>query len=223
MRATAVWLTLCATAIAPLAAQDKSCEETRYPPQLPAPSALVDSAHAIADLVSFASSKPMVFSLVFNKGDSVPHVRALDKSDVAAAQVLVNYIRHQTAAEMWAIRIHVAGGATPALTLERSHYCPPRPLSGDGRIHAATVQTGGRTLFRTGPDASLGRGRDVLYEALVATDGHVLFARILNPSNTSEADADVQQTIQRQRFRPALLDDEPVVALFRPGGGSPRP
>lgn len=220
-------LTLAAVAVAsPLNAQGGGCGETKFPPQLPPTTTLVDSAHAIADLAVFVGSKPMVFSLVFNKGDSVPHIRALDKIDVAAATALYNYVRHQPPADLWAIRIRIAGGDTPALTLERSQYCPPRPVSGDGRIVSVSYPVrgpGSGTLLRTGPDASMGKPRDVDYEALVAIDGHVLLARILRPTGSADLDADVTRQVQQMRFKPAQLDDEPVAALFRSGGQSPRP
>ena len=219
-------LTLATVVVAtPLAAQDSGCNDTKFPPQLPTPSALVDSAHAIADLAGFGGgAKPMVFSLVFSKGDSVPHIRALDKNDAAAALTLYNYVRHQPPADLWAIRVRVAGGDMPALTLERSQYCPPRPLSGSSQIRSGTgAAQPGRTLLRTGPDAAMGRSVSVDYEALVAVDGHVIVAHVLRPSNNGESNADVVRMIQQERFRPALLDGEPMAALFRTGGDSPRP
>ncbi|PYR16375.1 MAG: hypothetical protein DMF98_28160, partial [Acidobacteria bacterium] len=97
-----------------LAAQGTGCRETSYPPKLPAPNALVDSAHAIADLAAFAApSKPMVFSVVFNEGDSIAHVRALDKNDAAAAVILANYARRALPRELWAFRVRIAGGDAP--------------------------------------------------------------------------------------------------------------
>jgi hypothetical protein len=214
-------------AVAPrLASQDKGCQETKYPAQLPAPSAVVDSAHAIADLAMFAGPKPMVFSLVFNKGDSVPRIHPLDKNDAAAGQALYSYVKHQPAADLWAIRVKIAGGDAPSLTLERSQYCPPEPTAGEGRIMSITGQVAGpgsRTLMRTGPDVSLGHGKDVLYEALIGADGHVLLVRVLTNSDNGESNADVVQMVQRQHFKPATLDDDPLTALFRSGGESPRP
>jgi hypothetical protein len=98
-----------------LAAQDIGCHDTKFPPQLPTPSALVDSAHAIADLAAFAApSKPMVFSVVFNEGDSIAHVRALDKNDAAAAVTLANYVRRAPPRELWAFRVRIAGGDAPS-------------------------------------------------------------------------------------------------------------
>ncbi|HLZ46360.1 MAG TPA: hypothetical protein VKQ05_11845 [Gemmatimonadales bacterium] len=230
----AVIFTLAAVFTAPLAAQGGGCGDTKFPPQLPAPSALIDSAHAVADLAAFAGAKPMVFSLVFNKGDSVPHVRALDNNDAAAATALYNYIRHQPPADLWAIRLRVTGGTTPSLTLERSQYCAPRPLSGEGgmqsggsgqSIGGSPQPSGGRehTLLRTGPDATMGKARSTEFEALVGLDGRVIVARLLRPTGNADVDADAARQLQQQRFKPALLDDEPVAALYRSGGQSPRP
>jgi hypothetical protein len=234
MRVLAYTLATAAAVGSPLllAAQGSGCGDTKFPPQLPPTTAVVDSAHAVADLAVFVGNKPMVFSLVFNKGDSVPRIRALDKNDVAAATALYNYVRHQPAtADLWAIRIRISGGDTPALALERSQYCPPRPLSGEGRTSVTgDVQSSGRspdmpssgTLLRTG-NGIVSKAGDVQYEALVAPDGHVIVARVLNASNSGETNADVVRRVQQTRFQPALLDDEPVPALFRSGGQSPRP
>ncbi len=76
MRSLAVPIALLAAAVTPLHGQGQGCADTKYPPELPPPSALVDSAHAIADLAAFADpSKPMLFSVVFNQGDSVALAR----------------------------------------------------------------------------------------------------------------------------------------------------
>jgi len=59
-----VWTMLALSAVARLDAQVvKGCADTKYPLELPAPSAFVDSVHAINDLAAFAApSKPMVLA-----------------------------------------------------------------------------------------------------------------------------------------------------------------
>jgi len=52
-------------------------------------------------------------------------VRALDKNDAAAAVTLAKLCAPAPPRELWAFRVRIAGGDAPALTLERSMYCPP--------------------------------------------------------------------------------------------------
>src|SRR5438045_7183316 len=75
------------TAAARLAGQGAGCADTRFPTNLSSASALLDSAHAIADLGVFADpSKPMIFSVYFMTGDSVAHVRALEANDARSEE-----------------------------------------------------------------------------------------------------------------------------------------
>ncbi len=216
-----------------LAAQGTGCRETTYPPTLSAPNALVDSAHAVADLALFAApSKPMLFSVVFNAGDSIAHVRALDKNDAAAAVTLANYVRPAPPRELWAFRVRIAGGDAPALTLERSMYCPPVSREGDvpfaTRFSAtATVVVGSNPR----PIERLGLGSGVTVDpssvvpvvALIAVDGSVVGGRVVQSMGSPDRDARMVQAMMRLRFDPAKLDGQPVQALFRSRGESPRP
>lgn len=159
----------------------------------------------------------MVFSLVFDSGQSVPRIHALDKSDAAAAVVLANYVRQQPPAELWAIRVRIAGGDAPALTLERSIYCPPvPPPSAPAGIVVGVIGQRGHAV--TPIVGGIGQ-----VEVLVSNSGRVLFARTLRPSGMPEADYDFLREMQRQQFQPARLDGEPIVGIYRTGGESPRP
>ena len=202
-----------------LVAQTEDCGETLYPTPLPKPSALVDSAQAVADLVQFAVAKPLLFSLVFKPGDSLPQIRPLDKSDSAAAVTLRNFVRRQRPADFWAVRVRIALGDAPALTLEHSTYCPPVPRYpiSNRPILVPTQST---------PGAQIGRGLRTIVvhaEALVAANGRVIRVRILEPSGSPKTDYDVARDLRRQHFQPARLDGEPIEALYRTGENSPRP
>lgn len=218
-----------------LAAQGTGCRETTFPPTLPAPNALVDSAHAIAALAPFAApSRPAVFSVVFNAGDSIAQVRALDKNHAAAAVTLANYVHRAPPRELWAFRVRIAGGDAPALTLERSMYCPP--VSREGDVPFATRATMRRSIAVSGsplssppPVEPLSSGTTVdpssivPVAALIAVDGSVVGARVVQPSGNPDRDARMVQAMMRLRFDPAKLDGQPVRALFRSRGESPRP
>jgi len=208
-----------------LAAQGTGCRETSYPPKLPAPNALVDSAHAIADLAAFAApSKHMVFSVVFNEGDSIAHVRALDKNDAAAAVILANYARRALPRELWAFRVRIAGGDAPALTLERSMYCPPVLSGGERRvIVGAVAQSGSPTPMPPDLALSIVAADTLPVEALISAEGQIVRARVLRSSGNRATDARAVGELKQRKFEPAKLDGQPVQALFRSRGESPRP
>jgi len=232
MRALAVTTAVFAVSLSSrLAAQGTGCAETKYPEPLPTPNALVDSAHAIGDLAAFADpAKPMVFSVSFAAGDSVAHVRALENQDAAAAVTLANYVRHAHPREFWAFRVRLAGGGTPALTIERSKYCPP--VSPAGQSHRADI-TGtvmsveGMPMAPPLPPPPLVPGANtdpvIQVEAVIAPDGRVVEAHVLRSSGHLDKDKQSVKDIQRQKFEPARLDGQRIQGVYRSGGESPRP
>ncbi len=238
-------MTFITAVLAVLAAQGTGCADTKFPATLPAPNALVDSAHAVGDLGAFADpAKPMVFSVYFAEGDSVAHVRAMENQNAAAAVTLANYVRHAHPGDFWAFRVRLAGGDTPALTLERSTYCPPVSQQGDQPFITKATATGsgagtssgvGYGSMGTPPtpppsnptaiDAS-GAGATtgvVLVEALVALDGRVVVGRVVQSTGNADRDASIVHDLKRVRFEPAKLDGQPIQAVFRSRGESPRP
>ena len=225
--------TLAFSAVARLDAQGvKGCADTKYPPELPASSAFVDSAHAMNDLAAFAApSQPMVFSVVFNEGDSVAHVRALDQRDAAAAVSLANYVRREAPGALWAFRVRIAGGDTPALTLERSKYCPPVSRAGDMPYIAGRVAVTGSVAMEgnpvpvppPAPSTTVMQGSMIPVEAIIAVDGRVIVARATRPTGDPETEARIVRDMMRRKFEPAKLDGQPIEAVYRSGGESPRP
>src|SRR5207249_5227126 len=94
-------------------AQNKGCEETRNPKQLPPASGVLDSAAAITELTQTnLLADDMHFSLLFEETDSFPHVRPLETTDPGAAMVLMRSIWPQKPSGTWAVRVHVVGGST---------------------------------------------------------------------------------------------------------------
>jgi hypothetical protein len=200
-----------------LIAQRRDCRPTRRPEQLPAASALVDSARATTDLAAFSrSDRVMLFSLVFNQDDSLPAVRPLDKADGIAAVVLMRSLRPQPPSETWAIRVRVVEGREPKLTLERSVYCPPapdslRPIVVDN-VTFIDLQNADRA-----PNIRL----DGL-EALVSAEGEALVVRLIGSTRVKAADDQIVREFKTRHFQPALIDGQPVQAVYRTGGKSPR-
>ena len=106
----------------------------------------------------------------------------------------------------------------PALTIERSSYCPPVPIM---------KGVPERTTFyvRPLPGDELrpnGRGRVMVkLEMLISEDGQPLFVKMTDRSGLRELDDQITQEWQMRQFRPALVDGLPVRALFRTNGASP--
>jgi len=204
-----------------LLGQRKGCGETKYPKHLPSPRELIDSAGAIAALkASDRLSDAMLFSLLYTETDSLPHVRSLEGADPQAALVLLRSVRSQKPSGTWAVRVRIVAGASPALMLERSIYCPPVPLPGP---HPEGIPV--RVLVEPRPGDRLppaGRTR-IDFEALVGEDGMPLRVRMLQSSGMSDFDEQVTREWEQRQFQPALLDGAPIQALYRTDGLAPRP
>src|SRR5882762_8298416 len=119
MRSLAVSITLIAIFLgSPLRAQRKDCGATRSPKQLPAASALVDSAKAMGEFADLASPHgDMLFSLRFDDSDSLPKVRPLERADARGTLILARFLRPQKRSGIWAVRVRVTGGAAAALSI----------------------------------------------------------------------------------------------------------
>src|SRR5262245_61075692 len=182
MRLLAVTLTLIAVALLPrplLAQQKSACRPTEAPRKLPAPSTLVDSARAIAGLAEFATAAPtMVFSLVFGEHDSLPDVRPLEGASLSAAAAFVRAVRPQKPSGLWAIRVRVVQGDVPALTLERSVYCPPYPLGTGAPVSVLMrVPSGGLS-----PMSQTRERVRISFQVLVTEQGQATDVRMIQSS-----------------------------------------
>ena len=203
-------------ASAPLTAQLRDCEHTIHPSQLPAASVIVDSARAIADLAAISrSDRSILFSLVFNEDDSLPSVRPLDKADAIGAVLLMRSLRPQPPSETWAVRVHVVEGRTPALTVERSIYCPPEPDS------MRFIIIPNLTTFDLEKADRVPSGIDAI-EALISPEGQALVVRLIGTTGVKAFDDQLVRELRLKRFKPALLDNQPMQAVYRTGRKSPR-
>ena len=220
MRYLAVTLALLATTTgsSPLVAQQRSCAGTRLPKPLPPPGALLDSAKALADFASLVGAHDqMLFSLRYLENDSLPSVRMLEGANMQAALILSRSLRPQSPSGLRAVRVRVTGGASPALTIERSTYCPPvpEPRADGGYPSAVLVQ------IQPGDRLPSGRAR-VALELLVAETGQVLRSKLIESSGMTDFDEQIVREFETRRFRPALLDGLPIPGVYRTDGQSPR-
>jgi len=214
-----VALTGAVLASSPLSAQHKDCAETRHPKQLPAVSTIVDSAAALAHLLELDSLRgDMRFSLLFDEVDSLPFIRPLDDANPRAGMTLLHWVVPEKPTETWAVRVHVVGGASPSLTIERSIFCPPRPLNASSSFTGIEFRLfAGDTL-----PGSESRNVRVRFEALISEDGVPLNVRLLQSSGREDLDNEIRRQLAGVLFHPALLDSIPIQALYRTDGHSPR-
>ncbi len=210
---------LFAAASSSLSAQNKGCEETRNPKQLPPAHEVLDSADAILELKEAnVLADDMSFSLFFEESDSFPRVRLLETIDPKAAMVLLRSIWPEKPSEPWAVRVHVVGGSTPSLTLERSIYCPPTPESGSPFPTRIAVQM--KPGDRRPPPGT--RRVHIRLEALIDEGGVPSNVTLTQPSGMSDLDDEILKQWEGRRFHPALIDGTPIRAVFRTDGQSPR-
>jgi len=219
MRTAAVALALLSVGVLTYAAAqepERRCEESKTPGKLPAVGALLDSARAVADLT--AGEVPpggLLFSLIYNDEDSLPQTRRLDSAATAAADLLAKSLRPRRPTEYWGVRVRVSGGAAPApaLTLERSLFCPPLPASIQARPRrfVATIRVGDRR-------GALGTTVRFIADAEISETGQVWDIALVRPSGVREIDEEILRYVRIRPFRPALLDGTPVPSRLRVRG-----
>lgn len=220
---TIVCIAVLAAATPPLLlAQRRDCRPTRLPEALPAASALVDSAKAIADLATFVQGdRTMMFSLIYHDEDSLPSIRPLDKGDALLAVLLLRSLRPQPPSETWAVRVRVVESRTPQLTIERSVYCPPVAEGRASTVGSVTSTVTSIDLAKSSGAPAENRQIDAV-QALVSEDGHALVVRLVGSTGVPVIDEEVMRDYKERRFQPALLDGQPMQAVWRSDGKSPR-
>ena len=217
MRSLAVTLACIALGSVPsaLIAQERKCSDMRNPKRLPPPSVLIDSARAIAEFTSSGvPAAGLVFSLLYTETDSFPIPRPLDAVPPRTVGVLPRMVLPQKPVGLWAVRLRVMGGATPALTLERSVYCPPVLV---GRPFAPVTPS-----VRVRPNEAEGdrlptpqRAKRVVVEIMVGETGDATSVRVAQSSGVRDLDDAIMRLWQTRRFFPASIDGVPVPALYR--------
>ncbi len=197
---------------------ERRCEVSNTPGQLPAVGALLDSARAVAELTAGGGGGAVpaggfLFSLIYNDEDSLPETRGLDSATAAAVDRLAKSLRPRRPTEYWGVRVRVVGGATPALTLERSLYCPPVPRSVQARPRrlVATMRVGDRSR-------SLGTTVRFILDAEISEAGDVEGVSLVRPTGVREIDDEILRLVRIRPFLSALLDGTPVPSRLQVHG-----
>jgi hypothetical protein len=190
-------------------------------------STLLDSAAAINELeAAHVLRDSMQFTLLVLAGDSVPVLHALDSTDELAAQVLARSAWPEKPSDLWAVRVHVTGGAAPAVAVTRATYCPPQPASGQpGRMTVGVLryEVVTPTGIRRGLPPPLPPRLHTVFEIHVTALGDVSDVKLITGSGTESVDAEIERQMAQSKYEPALLDGIPVPGVYRTDRTSPRP
>lgn len=110
--------------------QGQSCYvDALQPPELPALSAVLDSAAVVAELRERAPGEVLI-TLAFDSSGRAQRVRVIDRRMSAAAAdsvrtVVVSHLRASPSNEAWGARLRASTGPSSALALGRRDLCPP--------------------------------------------------------------------------------------------------
>jgi hypothetical protein len=193
---------------------------------------LVDSSDALSELIAFhALRDSMRFTLVFPEGDSLPLIHPLETTDTLAAAVLARSIWPQKPGELWAIQVRVSGGSAPALTVQRTTYCPPAVKEGENQPFQPVIGVLRYERLRPGSRADIAeqsgtpqppRRLNAVYEVVVTAAGAARDVKMIRGSGVAEYDRKYRQYLAQLKFDPALIDGLPVEAVYRTDKKSPR-
>ncbi len=225
VRTLAVTIAFITTITVPGVGQRPSCGPTRQPKQLPPASALVDSSAAIMELQAARVLRDsMQFTMLVHAGDSIPLIHAIDSTDHLAAAVIARSVWPQKPAQLWAVRLDVTGGPTPAVAVARATYCPPELTAASSQpvrmtigIERTTVTSGAYGLPTPPPRLY------TVFEIQVTERGDVSNVKLIRSSGYDAIDQQISQHIWQDKYEPALIDGIPIPAVYRTDKNSARP
>ncbi len=223
MRSLAVAVLACMALVsgAQLLAQRPSCGPAAQPKALPTVSFLIDSSGALRELQAAKVLRDsMQFTLVILPGDSIPVIHAIDSANTMAANVLARSVWPEKPTDLWAVRVHVAGGAAPALTLSRATYCPPVLVPGSSPVRVTRELRYQRITSQAELEQVKGVVQDpapvpAVFDVDVTARGDVKSVKVFRSSGRHEFDEEITRQLVQQKYEPALLDGIPIPATYR--------
>ena len=114
--------------------------------------------------------------------------------------------------------MRVLGGATPAVVVERSLYCPPVPIARPDRASVTRrVETTPEGMNQLRGNRSQ-RPQQIDAELTIAADGSVTNVQIRKGSGLADLDAEIVVQMRQRQYRPATLDGVPIPSWERSNG-----
>jgi len=196
------------------------CSATWFPKHLPAVHELLDSTGVIEGLQRISGvGDSMIFTLIYYETDSLPTVSTFAGPPATGLGVIRESAWPQKPSRLWALRVRVVRGPTPAVTLERAMYCPPYPVSSldNRRTVMVQVNEGEALTNRQGETVKVG------IEVVVGEDGTVVSDRIGQSSGVVDYDRQMLGVWHEVHFAPAMIDRERVRGVYWTDRPSPRP
>lgn len=197
----------------PTADSTRKCGPAREPRRLPAVNDMIDSA-AAAQTLGVLNGRPIevLVSLQFGESGGLAHAAVLWRNTavdtasavgVAVARVFRAQEPLGPRQDPWGLRIRVHTIEGLALAVERAEFCPPELVSlGTSRI--------GTVVLNARESAEFMRDGRGYARALVGIDGIVQNVELVNGSGSAELDRDLVNGAWQARYKPALLDGQPV-------------
>jgi len=201
----------------------RQCLPAEWPKRLPALDAVIDSA-ALFDLIDTSpesDTTSMVVSILY-KEEGPAAVRLLEPAGAPAPgavqflQLVSRALRRMPPpSPMGALRVRVRAGPGRAGAVERSVYCPPKPVP--------TAQSPGPTRFAVMPGERPRSGRiNVVVQAFIDETGTVSDVRLSSGSGLREFDEMVVADERRTIYVPATIDGAPIPSWRRSNGTTMR-
>lgn len=187
----------------------RGCGMMRDPRVLPSLASMTDSAAFMRQLAAYAASYPI-------RGDSTPYALysitvgatgrlepprplayLLPAGQEQALSLLVRDALRPEEMRPGTVRLRVTVAAAPVVAVERSQRCAPELRTRFGLESSAL-------------GAGTQRPQPARVRALVGADGRVLGVQLLGTTGRPELDRWIQDTLQRNRAVPGLIDGQPA-------------
>lgn len=188
-----------------LAKAQRNCSASRAPAQLPAVDAVVDSA-ALAGLIADAGTRGMLtFSIVADVGETprvFPNGPASPAAEWLTPRVQAALRDMPKPAVAWGVRLVASADSAPAITLERSEFCPPRSIP-SATITKLTIvrEPGDPPTPRVWPTRVL----------RISPDGDVRDVAFIR-SSSRQLESELRRVSMSIRYHPARIDGVPVTS-----------
>jgi hypothetical protein len=201
-------------------AAGRECAPEGYPASLPPLAALADTARLSPWLEALGGGEgatgEVVLSLWYEpeglniRREVIAHSTTAEAADSIQKLVFASLGTAPVRERPWGARLRVHVGPTPAFSLERREFCPPRPRN--TRLEAdmaGYIGTGVRYRNRQ-------RERVELVEVTVHPAGYVAEARIAREAlRGSQLEYQVRDLVRQFSFHPASVDGFPVYGSIR--------
>jgi TonB family protein len=199
----------------------RACQAAREPHELPAAAVLVDSAglvNAAADAWRHAGrpAGDVVFSLRYDSYGLNVQRRVIEHrvspalADSLQALAFAHRRTTPAADREWGVRLRMALGEQPALTVERSVVCPPALRDpAEGPFSAAANRAWG-DVRDASPAPSVGSAGTVWLRVTLDAAGNVIGVRVDRGGVLRGSDAHLLAALRTLDFAPATEDGQPV-------------